>query len=80
MSKRYAIDVPLHLAQDDYSKDACELRYHVYASAFHRAGGKGFMLPNGSGSKRKNPRRGWGIQSSRAYTILMMARHAQPSV
>lgn len=80
MARRWALEVPLHLAQDDYSKDACDLRYHLYASAFSRTGGKGFMVPKGTGSKRKNPRRGWGVQPSRAYTMLVMSRHAQPTV
>lgn len=79
MARRYAIDVPLHLAQDDYSKDACDLRYHLYASAFSRTGGAGFMLPRGTGSKRKRPRRGWAPQASRAFTLLVQARYGAAS-
>jgi hypothetical protein len=80
MARRWALDVPLHLAQDDYSKDACDLRFTLYTSAFHRTGGKGFRHPKGTGSKRKRPRKGWGTYDAalaRPYTLQMMARHAQ---
>lgn len=80
MARRYALDIPLHLSPNDMSKDACDLRYHLYASAFQRTGGRGFMLQKGTGSKRKHPRRGWVETPSRAFTMLLISRHAQPSV
>lgn len=79
MARRWALEVPLHLAADDNSKDACELRLHLYQYNFHRTGGKGFRHPKGTGSKRKNPRRGWGVYDAatgRPNTLLMMARYA----
>lgn len=80
MKRRWALEVPLHLAPDDYSKDAADLRFHLFSWAFHYTGGKGFRHPKGTGSKRKHPRRGWGKYDgalARPYTLQVMARHAQ---
>jgi len=78
--KRWSVPVPLHLKADDYSPDACEMRAHLYQHAFHATGGRGFMLPRGTGSKRKRPRRGWPIQATRVMGLLVTARYGERHV
>lgn len=77
MSRRWALEVPLHLKADDYSAEACELRLHLYQYTFHRTGGRGFRPPRGTGSKRKNPRMGWGPLFSRPGSLFITARHGE---
>lgn len=79
--KRWALPVPMHLSQDDHSAEAAELRLHLYQSAFHRSGGRGFRFANGTGSKRRHPRMGWGKQFNRVEALFLAQkygeRHAQ---
>ena len=75
--RRWAFPVPLHLSNDDYSAEACELRLHLYQSAFHRTQGRGFRLGKTTGSKRKNPRRGWASEATRIATIAVIAMHGE---
>jgi len=77
MKRGWGMLVPLGLAQDDYPAEACELRVHLYQSAFTRAKGKGFRLARTTGSKRKNPRRGWGPEATRIATLAVWARYGE---
>lgn len=75
MARRWALEVPLHLKEDDGSAEAAELRLHVYQHNFHRSGGRGFRAPRGTGSKRKHPRMGWGPLFSRAGSLFLQAKY-----
>lgn len=75
--RRWAFPVPLHLSPDDHSAEAAELRLHLYQSAFHRSGGRGFMLAQGTGSKRKHPRRGWGVPFSRVGALFLTQKYGE---
>ena len=77
MKRGWAMLIPLGLAQDDYSAEACELRVHLYQSAFTRAKGKGFRLGRTTRSKRKNPRRGWATEATRIATMVVIAQHGE---
>ena len=73
-------DLPLHLAPDDYSPDACELRLHLYQAMFTRSHGKGFRVASGTSPKRKHPRRGHRAPVTRIDTLYLIARHGERNV
>lgn len=79
MKRGWGMLVPLHLDADDYSAEACELRLHLYQSAFARRQGRGFRLARGTGSKRKNPRMGHGPLFSRPASLFIQAKYGERS-
>lgn len=84
MKRRWALPIPMHLAVDDNSAEASELRLHLYQHAFSVRRGQGFRLAKGTGSKRKKPRNGWGKTFNRPEALFLNQkygeRHDQPAV
>ncbi len=77
MARRWAFPIPLHLATDDHSAEAAELRLHLYQYAFGVRRGAGFRLAKGTGSKRKRPRKGWGREFSRVEALFLAQKYGE---